>query len=62
MLTMEKGSMEYFVVAGPQANEFVEAVDLMPTLADFAGLPLPPTCPPNSFNVSYSVFEYTIQL
>ena len=41
--------------AGPQANEFVEAVDILPTLADLAGLPVPPTCPKDPFNVSTDI-------
>lgn len=31
----------------------VELVDLFPTLADIAGLPVPPPCPPSSLNVSF---------
>jgi iduronate 2-sulfatase len=33
-------------LAGSSTNNVFELVDLWPTLADLAGIPVPPTCPP----------------
>ncbi|XP_041483446.1 iduronate 2-sulfatase-like [Lytechinus variegatus] len=40
-------------------DEFVEFVDLFPTLANLAGLPVPPLCPPNPFNVTFCSEGYS---
>ena len=37
---------------GPKMDEFVEFVDIFPTLADAAGLPVPPLCPRKSQKAS----------
>ena len=47
--TLKTAKLQYF--AGPRADEFVEAVDVFPTLADLAGLSVPQVCPPNPFKV-----------
>lgn len=38
--------------SGMIVTEFVELVDLFPTLSDLAGITVPPVCPPEPFNVT----------
>ena len=38
--------------SGMVVDEFVELVDLFPTLSDLAGISIPPVCPPKPFNVT----------
>ncbi|XP_041458841.1 iduronate 2-sulfatase-like isoform X2 [Lytechinus variegatus] len=51
--TLRETRYSHGLKGGKVVKEFVELVDMFPSLAELAGLPVPNTCPPNPFKVDF---------